>query len=39
MSKEVKEINTNEKKEHGANRCPGCGASDVTFNIKKQKLI
>ena len=36
---EVKVIDTNDKKEHGENRCPECGASDVTWNEKKQKLV
>ena len=37
--KEVKVIDTDEKKKHGENRCPNCGASDVTYNIDKKKLI
>lgn len=36
---EEKIIDTNENKEHGTNRCPNCGASDVTYNSKKGKLI
>ncbi len=32
-------IDTDSKKEHGTNRCPKCGASDVTYNIKKGKLV
>ena len=36
---EEKIIDTNENKEHGTNRCPNCGASDVTYNTKKKKLI
>ena len=36
---EEKIIDTNENKEHGTNRCPNCGASDVTYNSKKEKLI
>ncbi len=37
--KEIKVVDTNNKGEHGENRCPKCGASDVTYNIKKGKLI
>ena len=37
--KEIKIIDTNNKEEHGENRCPQCGASDVTYSTKKKKLI
>ena len=37
--KSVDIVDTDEKKEHGTNRCPKCGASDVTYNIKKGKLV
>ena len=37
--KEIKIIDTDNKKEHGENRCPKCGASDVTYNSKKEKLV
>ena len=37
--KEIKIIDTDNKGKHGENRCPQCGASDVTYNIKKKKLI
>ncbi len=37
--KEIKVVNTSEEKEHGTNRCPQCGASDVTYNTQKKKLI
>ena len=37
--KAIKVIDTNNKKKHGENRCPKCGASDVTYNIKKGKLV
>ncbi len=37
--KEIKIVDTDSKGEHGENRCPQCGASDVTYNIKKKKLI
>ena len=36
---EIKVIDTDNKGEHGENRCPKCGASDVTYNTKKEKLI
>ncbi len=39
MAEEIKVVDTNNKGEHGENRCPKCGASDVTYNIKKGKLI
>ncbi|MBR3210815.1 MAG: TFIIB-type zinc ribbon-containing protein [Bacilli bacterium] len=39
MAKEVKVVNTDDNKKHGTNRCPQCGASDVTYNIKKGKLV
>ncbi len=38
MSK-VEIIDTNKKEKDGENRCPKCGASDVTLNIKKGKLV
>lgn len=38
-NKEIKIIDTDDKKKHGENRCPKCGASDVTYNIKKEKLV
>ena len=37
--KEIKVVDTDNKGKHGENRCPQCGASDVTYNIKKGKLI
>ena len=37
--KKVKIVDTENKKENGTNRCPKCGASDVTYNIKKKKLV
>lgn len=37
--KEIKVVDTDNKGEHGENRCPQCGASDVTYNIQKKKLI
>ena len=37
--KEVKVVNTSNEEEHGTNRCPQCGASDVTYSTKKKKLI
>ena len=37
--KEVKIIDTDNAEKHGENRCPKCGASDVTYNLKKEKLI
>lgn len=39
MADEVQVVNTDNQEKHGENRCPQCGASDVTYNIKKQKLI
>ena len=39
MSKEVKVVDTDSKIINGENRCPACGASDVTYNIKKKKLV
>lgn len=37
--KEIKVVDTNEKRKNGENRCPKCGASDVTLNPKKGKLV
>ena len=37
--KDIKIVDTSTKEKHGENRCPKCGASDVTFNEKKGKLI
>lgn len=37
--KEIKVVNTDNGGKHGENRCPQCGASDVTYNTKKKKLI
>ena len=37
--KDINIIDTDEKKEHGTNRCPNCHSSDVTYNTKKKKLI
>ncbi len=37
--KQVKIIDTDNSGKHGENRCPQCGASDVTYNTKKGKLI
>ena len=28
-----------DQKNHGANRCPKCGASEIEYSIKKGKLI
>ena len=39
MAEEIKVIDTNNGEKHGENRCPQCGASDVTYNTKKGKLI
>ena len=39
MAEEIKEVDTNSKEKNGENRCPQCGASDVTYNIKKKKLV
>lgn len=39
MSKEIKIVDTENKEKDGTNRCPNCHASDVTYNIKKKKLI
>ena len=36
---EIKIIDTDNKGKDGENRCPQCGASDVTYNTKKGKLI
>ena len=37
--RKIKIVDTDNKGEHGENRCPQCGASDVTYNIKKGKLV
>ena len=37
--KEIKIVDTDNGGKHGENRCPQCGASDVTYNTKKKKLI
>ena len=37
--KEINVIDTDNKGEHGTNRCPNCHSSDVTYNTKKKKLI
>ena len=39
MEKNIKIVDTDNKEKHGENRCPKCGASDVTYDIKKEKLI
>ena len=39
MGKEIKVVDTDQKGKDGTNRCPNCHASDVTYNIKKKKLI
>ena len=39
MSDDIKIIDTDNKEKHGENRCPQCGASDVTYNTKKGKLV
>ena len=39
MGKEIKIVDTDQKGKDGTNRCPNCHASDVTYNIKKKKLI
>ena len=36
---EVKVVNTDTNSKNGENRCPECGASDVTYNIRKKKLV
>ena len=38
MKKEVKVIDTDTHKKHGANKCPQCGASDITYDIDNKKL-
>ena len=35
----MKVIDTDTKKKDGQNKCPKCGSSDITYNIKKEKLI
>ncbi len=37
--KEIKVVETDNKEKNGENRCPKCGASDVTLNPKKGKLV
>ena len=39
MEENVKVVETGSNSKHGENRCPQCGASDVTYNIKKKKLV
>ena len=39
MEEEIKVVDTERKEKDGTNRCPNCHASDVTYNIKKKKLI
>ena len=39
MGKEIKVVDTGLKGKDGTNRCPNCHASDVTYNLKKKKLI
>ena len=36
---EIKVIDTDRHEENGENRCPKCGASDITYNIKKKILV
>ena len=31
-------IDTDNNKKNGQNKCPKCGSSDITYNIKKEKL-
>ncbi len=35
----MKVIDTDNKKVDGQNKCPKCGSSDITYDIKKEKLI
>jgi len=35
----MKVIDTDDKKKDGQNKCPKCGSSDITYNIKKEKLV
>ena len=37
--KKIKIVDTDDHQKDGENRCPQCGASDITYNIEKQKLI
>lgn len=37
--KDIKIVDTNSGEKQGENRCPQCGASDVTYNTKKKKLV
>lgn len=37
--KNIKIVDTSTGKENGTNRCPHCHASDITYDIKKRKLI
>ena len=39
MEKDIKIVDTDDKKKDGENRCPNCKASDVTYNLKKKKLV
>ena len=39
MKENVKVVETGNHDKHGENRCPQCEASDVTYNIKKKKLV
>ena len=35
----MKVIDTDNNKKDGQNKCPKCGSSDITYNIKKEKLV
>ena len=39
MKKNIKIIDTDSHKKHGTNKCPNCGASDITYDINSKKLI
>lgn len=39
MKDDYNVVETNKEKRNGENRCPKCGASDVTYNLKKKKLL
>ncbi len=39
MEENIKIVDTNNNENHGENRCPQCGASDVTYSTKKKKLV
>ena len=39
MNQDVKVVNTSENSKDGQNKCPKCGATDITLNVSTGKLV